>query len=166
VKQCKGCRQTLPLDLFSKNAPARDGLQEKCKPCVSAYMKARHAANRERLRQQARDYYYAHRAEGIARAKAYAEANPEQARQWRRESCRRAFRRYPEKGAARCAVRYAVKVGKLVKPAVCSQCGGKKGRIEGHHYKGYAREHRLDVVWLCRPCHGAADAEQERAMKT
>lgn len=52
------------------------------------------------------------------------------------------------------AVYRAVKAGRLVRPATCSSCGAG-GRIEAHHHHGYDVEHRLDVVWLCRPCHDA-----------
>jgi ribosomal protein S27AE len=54
------------------------------------------------------------------------------------------------------AVDYAIETGRLVRPKECSKCGAT-GRIEAHHHKGYAREHYLDVVWLCEPCHGTAN---------
>ncbi len=65
-----------------------------------------------------------------------------------------AMRRYAEKhpkaSRAQRAVHWAVKVGHLVRPETCEQCG-KGGRIDGHH-PDYTRP--LDVVWLCRSCHG------------
>lgn len=45
----------------------------------------------------------------------------------------------------------AVKKGYIKRPDACSNCG-KKCRTEGHHHNGYER--RLDVVWLCKVCHG------------
>src|SRR5437870_4357481 len=50
------------------------------------------------------------------------------------------------------AVHRTVKSGKLVRPTMCSNCG-IVGKIEAHHYKGYAKENWLDVQWLCRRCH-------------
>jgi hypothetical protein len=44
-----------------------------------------------------------------------------------------------------------VKRGELVKKP-CEVCGSCHD-IQGHHHKGYAKEHHLDVVWLCRTCH-------------
>ena len=46
----------------------------------------------------------------------------------------------------------AIKRGLLVKPTNCSQCNESK-RIQAHHYLGYAKEHRLDIIWLCEMCH-------------
>ncbi len=53
------------------------------------------------------------------------------------------------------AVRYAVKTGKLRKSVLCSSCGNS-GRIQAHHPNGYSKEHYLDIVWLCHPCHKLA----------
>jgi hypothetical protein len=39
VKQCKGCSQDLPLNLFSKSKVEKDGLQRRCKSCFSEYAK-------------------------------------------------------------------------------------------------------------------------------
>lgn len=58
------------------------------------------------------------------------------------------------------AMNEAVRRGVLVRPEACSKCGNcpapaKDGRssIEGHHHRGYAPEHWLDVEWLCVSCH-------------
>jgi hypothetical protein len=53
---------------------------------------------------------------------------------------------------ARAAVVRAVCTGKLVRPATCSYCG-LGGMIQAHHDRGYARDHWLDVIWLCTTCH-------------
>ena len=65
----------------------------------------------------------------------------------------------PEKVKARIAVRSAVSKGRLIKPDHCSDCGRPtpKAQLHGHHHKGYAKEHRLNVVWLCTPCHNEAE---------
>lgn len=91
-----------------------------------------------------------------ARERAWDEAHPgaraEYARQYRQ--------RNPDKRRARDAVRQAVKRGRLERPAVCSACRATC-RAEAHHHLGYAREHRLDVQWFCKPCHIAADLAQK-----
>ncbi len=51
---------------------------------------------------------------------------------------------------ARASVRKALKSGRLVKPAACDGCGTQPGRLEAHH-RDY--DLRLDVHWLCIPCH-------------
>jgi hypothetical protein len=59
-----------------------------------------------------------------------------------------------DKKRARRAVRYAVLIGKLVRPEACEN--GHPGPIEAHHHRGYAPEFWLDVVWLCKNCHDKA----------
>lgn len=64
--------------------------------------------------------------------------------------------RNKHKSRASYLVRRAVVHGDIVKPDECSQCGDG-GLIDAHH-EDYSRP--LDIVWLCRPCHGFRDAER------
>jgi len=58
------------------------------------------------------------------------------------------------------ALNYAVKKGKILPPEICDECGevpepfndGRRA-LQAHHHRGYAREHYLDVRWLCIKCH-------------
>jgi len=71
----------------------------------------------------------------------------------------------PEREArkmAYAAVRTALRSGALVRPGECSDCERKMAGIHGHHHKGYAPEHRLDVVWLCWDCHAWRHATGHR----
>jgi hypothetical protein len=61
------------------------------------------------------------------------------------------------------AVEAALKRGKLRKPKACEDCG-KRGRVEGHHHKGYAPEYWLDVLWLCAPCHAKVHRQMANAL--
>lgn len=63
------------------------------------------------------------------------------------------------------AVRRAVQVGRLphVRTLTCVHCG--EPAREYHHYLGHAKEHRLDVVPLCIPCHKRADSERRAEIK-
>jgi len=63
-----------------------------------------------------------------------------------------------ERARARTAVRRAIEAGRLVRPALCSECGSDPGpgsdgrsRIHAHHYAGYDKP--LVVEWLCYLCH-------------
>jgi hypothetical protein len=58
------------------------------------------------------------------------------------------------------AVRRAIGRGELTRPLVCEACG-RGGKIEGAHFS-YEPERRLDVRWLCRPCHMRWDREQPK----
>lgn len=51
---------------------------------------------------------------------------------------------------ARAKVRYAIKIGKLVKPIVCERYFACAGRIEAHH-NDYKKA--LEVRWLCTKHH-------------
>lgn len=61
-----------------------------------------------------------------------------------------------EKILARRALRRAVADGLVVKSTSCSKCGEtvESKRLDGHHHNGYDETHWLDVVWLCKNCHG------------
>ena len=61
------------------------------------------------------------------------------------------IRNNPIKRSVQDKVYYAVKTGKLIKPERCEYCNRKAQRIEGHH-EDYSKP--LDVIWLCRSCHG------------
>ena len=58
-------------------------------------------------------------------------------------------KRNPEKRSAHGKVKYALSIGKLVKPENCSQCN-RNTRLVAHH-KDYTKP--LVVVWLCSSCH-------------
>lgn len=75
-----------------------------------------------------------------------------------RAAIRKFRQEHPEMVRAHDAVKYALRVGKLVRPVVCSSCGlpprprrdGLSG-LHAHHHHGY--ENKLDVQWLCIDCH-------------
>lgn len=57
-----------------------------------------------------------------------------------------------DKYLARELVRKHVLSGKIIKPTNCSVCK-ETTKLQAHHYKGYLKENRLDIVWLCNICH-------------
>lgn len=65
--------------------------------------------------------------------------------------------KFPERRAAKQAVRAAVRAGLLVRPGRCQACG-QAGKVEAHH-QDYTRV--LAVVWLCPICHKRADRERQ-----
>lgn len=50
---------------------------------------------------------------------------------------------------ARVAVKNAVRTGRLVRPSHCEECAAP-ARLQAHH-PDYSK--RLDVLWVCAPCH-------------
>lgn len=61
--------------------------------------------------------------------------------------------RFPERCAARQAVRNAAARGGLppVRSLPCVHCQGPAQQY--HHHRGYSPEHWLDVLPICRLCH-------------
>jgi len=70
-----------------------------------------------------------------------------------------------EVGLAHAEVAKALLKGDLVRPDECSKCHNVskntvgRGRIEGHHHKGYHKSNRLKVQWLCTTCHAKEHAK-------
>jgi DICT domain-containing protein len=61
-----------------------------------------------------------------------------------------------EANNAKAAIRRALKRGQIVRPEFCQRCR-RPAFVEAAH-KDYSPERRLDVEWLCRPCHRTEDA--------
>lgn len=57
--------------------------------------------------------------------------------------------RNKEKCRAHRILGYNLKLGRIVRPEECSQCGAV-ARLDGHH-EDHSKP--LDVEWLCRGCH-------------
>lgn len=106
----------------------KDGLSHTCKVCRRVFRNPEKAKRAQRT---------------------YAKKNPERVRAaWDRST-----KKHPKKLAARKAVTYAVKVGKLVKQP-CEGCGNPLAQA---HHEDY--EKKLDVRWLCSECHGKEHRE-------
>lgn len=72
------------------------------------------------------------------------------------EIAKRMQEKYPEKAIARGKLRYAVKIGRIIKPEYCRVANECSGKIEAHHHKGYEPENQLVVQWLCKLHHTLA----------
>lgn len=62
-------------------------------------------------------------------------------------------RRYPQRIKAYMYLNNAVRDGKIQRSLICDVCGNA-GKIEAHHYKGYAKRFWFNVQWMCKVCHG------------
>jgi hypothetical protein len=87
----------------------------------------------------------------------YAEANRERMRTLHAQE----RQRYPTHKAARRAAHYAIRTGRLVRPDRCELCDQAPGvdrlgrtLLRADHHLGYAREHWLDVRFVCPTCDG------------
>ena len=66
-------------------------------------------------------------------------------------------KRHPEIIAAKVAVERAIATGKIIHFNFLQCSCGKQAKLY-HHHKGYAPEHWLDVIPVCRNCHLIAHA--------
>jgi hypothetical protein len=140
TKRCMRCRVVKRVDEFNKNAANKDGFQDRCRLCHVAANRESRLAHPETHAERHRRYYEGHRSQIAARRA-----------DWRRLN--------REKYLAHKAVENAVLHGRLERPPTCSVCGTDKRRIEAHHHDYTLR---LDVEWLCPPCHAIADLARKR----
>lgn len=140
VKTCSKCGESRPINQFAKDRTRKDGLQCCCRSCQSAFRRERYwndEAYREKQRAQWREY---RQRPGVRQRK----------QEWDKT---RGYQVDPVR--ARVAVGTAVTRGHLP-PAwtmVCSVCQEAQA-AHWHHHNGYGKDHWLDVVPVCRDCHG------------
>ena len=129
-KVCFKCGKRKKIEMFYRHPMMRDGRLNKCKECN----KIDTTENRNRNI----DYYRAYdreRAKRPERAKAAAIIS----RRWITADKRRS--------AAHNAVTRAIRSGALVR-LPCERCGRSDAFA---HHECY--DNKLDVMWLCQPCH-------------
>jgi hypothetical protein len=129
-KVCFKCEVSKPLVEFYKHSRMADGHLNKCKEC--------NKKDSTNSRNAKIEYYRAYdreRAKDPVRRKAASEIS----HFWRQQDKRRA--------AAHNAVTRALRVGVLVR-CPCVRCGAEKAYA---HHEDYDK--KLDVMWLCQPCH-------------
>lgn len=192
TRACRVCGEIKPLTMMAGKR-GRGGEREYhhyCRSCDAARAKkwrqdhleyarqrdrAYHEANREERVQKSREYNTRNRVAARARSRewrtknrdrhinsvlAWMKANPEKVKEYQKKSSPAWVRRNYEKKLAHCAVHEALKSGKLVRQA-CEDCGAPK--THAHHHMGYAKEHRLNVQWLCPKHHKARHLKQVAA---
>ncbi len=129
-RKCNVCNLVKPLGEYYNNHRFPLGKNYTCKACCTAYYQSEQYKQLDRERRRT--------PEGKVK-------EAERAKKAR-------FGPLRAKRLARDRVGDAIRSGKIIKPSTCSTCG-KTGRIEAHHPNGYAKEHQLDIVWICASCH-------------
>jgi len=56
MKTCKRCNETKPLDCFTENKAAKDGLEYRCRQCRTEYDAQRYEDKREQILKQNAEY--------------------------------------------------------------------------------------------------------------
>lgn len=144
-RPCSRCGETKPIEQFQKRGEYRVTF---CNACHNERLRAKYDADPEYALQKkltAHEYRRANPEHVAAKKKEWQQTNPHKVR----TAVAQSRRRHPEHVAAREAMAEAVKSGALIRQPCW--CGNPK--TDGHHHKGYAPEHWLDVVWLCRKHH-------------
>ena len=129
-KQCFKCKTVKPLTEFYKHTGMADGHLNKCKPCTKQDVGKHRLENLERVRAYDRER---------GKLPERQQLKNEITKAWRAEDRRRT--------AAHNAVARAIAKGLLVRQP-CERCGNEKSIA---HHDDYDR--KLDVMWLCQPCH-------------
>ena len=138
-KECFKCLKEKPVDDFYRHPGMTDGRIGKCKECTKADVIANRKDKVEYYREYDLDRSKLPHRKALC-AKKVAEWH---AADRRRASCHNAVAR-------------AIKAGRLTKQP-CSCCGSEKSMA---HHESYDR--KLDVTWLCQPCHKARHKEMNR----
>lgn len=146
MKTCTKCGLARCRADFTPDKRRKDGLQSWCRPCNREGNRAHYCANLVQSRQYHREHY---------------NQNQEQCREIARASYHRDIELSRLQARAHSAVQRALSRGEIAKPDHCEVCNRLEqevaGGFEAHHYLGYAREHYLDIQWLCIPCHREAE---------
>jgi hypothetical protein len=129
-KECFKCKTVKLLSEFYAHQYMADGHLNKCKECTKNDNSKHRKNNLEKYRE-----YDKKRSTLDHRKKLHNEVN----RLWRNADKRRV--------AAHNAVSRAIKKGDLVR-LPCQKCNNSKSLA---HHEDYDK--KLDVVWLCQPCH-------------
>jgi hypothetical protein len=103
--------------------------------------------NREKINERQRIYNLKNKEEINEKQRKFW--NSEEGNQYANEYYHRTKEKFDSKIKARNKLRYAVKVGKIMKPEKCENCVINEN-IHGHH-EDYNKP--LEVVWLCSYCH-------------
>jgi hypothetical protein len=175
VKVCFICKQELPLSSYSKNKKSKDGLFSYCKPCARVRQKQWRESNIETRKDYMRQWHKENLEHETAYKRTKYQTDPEYRQKvldWQKvyrqtAEARKVHYEYKKRRGfandetrAHTTVNRAVRRGLLPKAStqVCSVCGGKADHW--HHHVGYEREHWLDVVAVCAPCHVAIHANE------
>jgi len=157
MKICRVCNRSLDPSLFTKDASYREGIGTICKDCTKAVNRRYYQKNKDHIAEYARKYRNDNREKERARDRK-RDATPE-----RRAHRRRMKIKHRDATLARSAVYGAIKRGDIER-LPCEVCGDTKD-IQAHHHKGYDKEHRLDVIFLCKKHHVIADKQHSTEME-
>jgi hypothetical protein len=150
-KPCTRCKKTKPPEEFYPRQ-AKSGA---CKTCMISATRAWQDKNRERAKLNMTKWRAnpknkeSQKFAAKQQMKALRVLRGEEVRQQERER----YRKNPLKKQAYVAVKRKIDGGDIPHPSslTCHSCGSPASQY--HHPRGYAKEHRFDVVPICTGCH-------------
>jgi hypothetical protein len=157
AKKCICCGVIKELSMFYSHPAMSDGHLNKCKDCCKKHSTENRMKNIDRYRE-----YDRNRPNKKERAKKtyerkikLREEDPEKYDSIYHKARKNYRTNHREKYLANSKLEYALEVGKIIRPSVCSRCG-IECTPQGHHFD-YSKP--LDVIWLCAKCHAAVHVE-------
>ena len=157
TKKCFKCGDVKALAAFYKHKQMADGRLNKCKECNKADVRKNYRVNIDHFKEYDRlRNCLPHRLDA---RKKYA--GTDQGKAVGNKAKKTWNKRNPIKRGAAQMVCNAVRIGTLIKPADCGNCGNTPSRLHGHH-DDYAFP--LTVRWLCPGCHTAWHRENGEAL--
>lgn len=162
TKRCSKCGIEKPLNEYYKNNSSSDTYRHECKTCKKQCSKRYYQSHDKEIKQKKKRYALIHASEKKQYMKLYRQshideiilANKEYYQSHKREYKHRK-RRFIVKYRARKMLSQAVYRGQIVKPSQCEACMllFPKNKLQGHHWKGYAKKFWYEVMWVCSQCH-------------
>ena len=151
-KKCKKCGKILIVDNFYTHPKMADGHLNICKECVKKRINKYRKDNIDKIIMYDRERRRTDEAKQKRRERQeeLRKLNPEEFRRNKTEAQRKSRAKQKLKTNARANLANAIIRGEIIKPTKCDNCG-RKGYLEAHH-EDYSKQ--LDVLWLCRNCHG------------
>ena len=129
--KCPTCKEDKSTSLFYPAKERFSGYRSRCKECERIDYRKRRKRSRTVFVEKDKRYYKKHKNRLLEKRKRM-----------------NALHRF--ESSARSKLRYAVKIGNIIKPNKCSSCDTVTAFLEAHH-DDYRKP--LDIRWLCRYCH-------------
>ncbi len=144
-KRCPKCKEIKPISEFWKSK--QKGFQCYCKLCAVLSVKKYQKTNKSKTYQKR----YFQSKKGRAFQKQYRQSK--KGKITNLKAAKKYIACHPEQIKPKSAVNQAVIADKIPRPDTLQCHYGAHPAEVYHHHKGYAPEHWLDVVPICRKCH-------------
>jgi len=150
TKKCRECNIEKPLSEYYKHKEMFDGHLNKCKECVKSRVSRHREDNIEAIQEYDRNR---------PNSKERSKKNNERVKNYTGKQKanydtkrKKWFSKNKNKKIVNTYLANAIRGKRKEKGTECEHCGDKNIPLDGHH-PSYLNP--LDVIWLCKPCHGA-----------